>query len=99
LPQSLTPALSQREREFFSSLLEGTIRTARLARDKPCFKLGRLNYRNGFYGAEEHEGLRLVLRVPITERNVVVGYFNYITFIDATGDAPDIYKLAFVAAE
>ncbi len=52
-----------------------------------------------FYGSEEHKGLRFILSIAISQRHVVVGYLDYMTLVDAAGDALDIHELAFVAAK
>jgi hypothetical protein len=62
-------------------------------------ELRDFDYHYGFYGSEEHKGLRLIVSIAITQRNVVVGYLDYMTLVDATGHTLDIYDLTFVAAK
>lgn len=61
--------------------------------------LGEFAYHHRFNGIEEHKGHGFVIGIAIAQRNVVVGYLNDITFVDASRDALDIYELAFVATK
>lgn len=62
-------------------------------------QLRDFDHHYGFYGIEEHKGLRFILSIAITQRHVVAGYLDYMTLVDATGEALDIYELAFIAAK
>ena len=62
-------------------------------------QLRGFDYHNRFYGAKEHKGLRFVLSIAVGKRYVVVGYFNYITLVNASGETPDVYQLAFIPAK
>jgi hypothetical protein len=81
-----------------TELIRGAVYLAR-AMAARSGQLRDFDYHYGFYGSEEHKGLGFIVSIAITQQNVVVGYLAYMTLVDATGDALDIYDLAFVAAK
>jgi len=59
----------------------------------------RCHHYNGLNGVVEHKSLLLMFRLTVGKQDVVVGYLSHVTFVYATGDAPDSHKLALVPAK
>ena len=62
-------------------------------------ELGALDNHDGFYGVEEDKGQCIILSIAIIQCHVVIGYFHYMSLVDATGHTSDSHKLALVAAK
>src|SRR5882672_1199267 len=62
-------------------------------------QLRRLSYNDRLNRIEEHKRLRFVFGIAVGERNVVVGYLDYMALIHAAGEAPDINELSFIPAK